>query len=53
MVDLQPAINGNDGTDRLTNVRLLQFLYQTITLNNAPVVPALAINGTEDQAITL
>jgi hypothetical protein len=53
VVDLLPAINGNDGTDTLTNVRHLQFLDQTVTLNNAPVVPSLAINGTEDQAITL
>jgi hypothetical protein len=36
--DLQPTVNGNDGTDTLTGINRLQFLDQVIILDAPPVI---------------
>ena len=36
--DLQPAVNGNDGTDTLTGINRIQFLDQVIMLNAPPMI---------------
>ena len=53
VVDLQSAINGNDGTDVLTGVRLLQFLDQLYAINTPPLAVADSATTTEDTAISI
>jgi Ca2+-binding RTX toxin-like protein len=53
VVDLQPAISGNDGTDVLTGVRLLQFLDQLYAINTPPLAVADSATTLEDTAISI
>ena len=53
VVDLQPTINGNDGTDTLTGVGLLQFLDQLYAINTPPLTVADSATTTEDTAISI
>jgi hypothetical protein len=48
VTDLQPTLNGNDGADTLTGVRLLQFLDQVFVINVAPMAGADAAATNED-----
>ncbi|MFN9546551.1 MAG: tandem-95 repeat protein, partial [Cyanobacteriota bacterium] len=53
VVDLQPAINGNDGTDVLSGIRLLQFLDQLYAVNTAAIAGVDTATTTEDTAISI
>ncbi|MFN6337545.1 MAG: tandem-95 repeat protein, partial [Cyanobacteriota bacterium] len=53
VVDLQPSLNGNDGNDVLTGVRLLQFLDQLYAINTPPIAVADNATTTEDTVISI
>ncbi|MFN6131869.1 MAG: cadherin-like domain-containing protein, partial [Synechococcaceae cyanobacterium] len=53
VVDLQPSIHGNDGTDVLTGVRLLQFLDQLYAINTPPLAVTDNASTTEETAVSI
>ncbi len=53
VVDLAPTINGNDGTDVLTGVRLLQFLDQVYSINTSPLAVDDSANTREENTISI
>ncbi|MFN6133717.1 MAG: cadherin-like domain-containing protein, partial [Synechococcaceae cyanobacterium] len=53
VVDLQPSLYGNDGTDLLSGVRLLQFLDQLYAINSAPLAVADTATTQEDTSLSI
>jgi Ca2+-binding RTX toxin-like protein len=53
VVDLQNAINGDDGTDTLMGVRLLQFLDQVYAINTLPLAVADSATTAEDTPFSI